>query len=1010
MTRYLFVLLANLLTFTCTLLELRAGEEAAASKLAPTSLRCEYLVDPLGIDARHPRLSWMLESSERAQVQSAYQVLVASDLEGLSKDRGDLWDSGKVPSASTTHIAYGGRPLASRMLCFWKIRAWDGGGKASAWSKPARWSMGLLEPTDWKAEWIGCEIPPDDAPDKPYLPAPHLRKEFSLASAPRRATIYATAAGVYELYLNGKRIGQDCFAPGWTEYSKRLYYQTYDVTGLLWDGKNVLGAILGDGWYGLHHGGRGTLRLRAQLEVELDDGKVETFATDASWKATHRGPVLHSDMYNGESYDARREMPGWSESGFDQSAWKAVICGLESKGTWTDVTDKVRAAVKEGGLSILASNAAFGDPIFGTAKALRVEYKLGDAKQTKTVPEGQTLEIKPAAGQKIVILKAEYGADARAAGIEKAVLQAYPGVPVRKTEEVKPVEVKEPKPGAFVFNLAQNFSGWVRLKARGDAGAKVTLRFAEMLQPDGNIYTTNLRGAKCTDTYILKGSGGEVWEPRFTFHGFQYVEVTGYPGRPGLDAITGVVVNSSAPFTSEFECSNPMLRKLFKNIVWGQRSNYLEVPTDCPQRDERLGWTGDAQAFIGTGAYNMDVAAFFTSWLITLNDTQRADGGYTDVAPRGGGVSAGWSDAGVICPWTIWRMYGDARVIEDHFDGMARWIAHCEKNSKGLLRPAEGYGDWLNVSAEMPKDVIATAYFGYSTKLLAEMARAVGRTQKALELDHLFERIKDAFNAAYVGADGRIKGDTQTTYLMALGFGLLPKEKEPAAVKYLLERIEERKRHLSTGFLGVNLLLPTLTKIGRLDLAYQLLQNETYPSWGYPVKHGATTIWERWDGWTAEKGFQDPGMNSFNHYAYGSCGQWMFSTMAGIDTDGPGFRRVLIRPRPGGGIQYTKASYDSICGKIATAWEDGGDALTVTVTIPANTTATVYIPAKAPESVTEGGKQASEAPGVKFLRMEGGPGKDSAAVFAIGSGTYRFVSAGWPRTSSEAKKANERRF
>jgi alpha-L-rhamnosidase len=430
-----------------------------------------------------------------------------------------------------------------------------------------------------------------------------------------------------------------------------------------------------------------------------------------------------------------------------------------------------------------------------------------------------------------------------------------------------------------------------------------------------------------------------------------------------------------------------MLNKLQQNIVWGQRSNYLEVPTDCPQRDERLGWTGDAQAFIGTGTYNQDLGAFFTSWLVTLNDSQRPDGGYTDVAPHGGGVSAGWSDAGVVCPWTLWRMYGDTAVIERHYAGMLRWIEHCEKDSKGLLRPAQGYGDWLNVGAELPKDVIATAYFAYSTRLLAQMARAVEKNDDAQRLEGLFGRIKAAFVAAYVSADGRVKGDTQTAYLMALAFDLLPAERRDAAARRLLEKIEERNWHLSTGFLGVNLLLPTLDALGKVDVAYRLLQNETYPSWGYPVRHGATTIWERWDGWTEEKGFQDPGMNSFNHYAYGSCGQWMFAAMAGIDTDGPGFERLLIRPRVGGGLTFVRASYDSIRGRIATGWELDGAALTLRVELPANTVATVFVPASDPLGVTEGGRPAAEAEGVTFVRSQPG-----AAVYHVGSGTYEFRS------------------
>jgi alpha-L-rhamnosidase len=975
-----------------------AAFPADPAHLRIARLRAEYRVNPLGIDAERPRLEWLLEADRRAEVQAAYQVLVASSEDRLARDEGDLWDSGKVVSDRTAQVEYAGKPLAPRTRCSWKVRVWDRDGNASAWSAPALWTMGIPR-SEWKARPIGCDIPRDAAPDRSYLPAPFLRKPFTAKAGLRRATVRATAAGVFELWVNGKRVGEDLFAPGWTEYGKRLYSFTYDVTDLLREGPNVLGAILGDGWYGLHHKGRGNLRLFAQLELEGADGSLEIIPTDTTWKATFRGPVLMSDIYQGESYDARREMARWSEPGFDDSSWAPASEGTKApEGTWADVTEKVRKAVKDGAVSIAASNANFGDPIYGTAKSLKVEYAIGGVKATKTVPENGKLEIGAPAGKALEILKALYGAESVAADVTAAEIEGYPGVPVRRAATVvTSAEPREAKPGVWVFDLKQNFTGWARLKVRGEAGTKVTLRFAEMLNPDGTIYTTNLRGAKCTDTYVLRGGGEEVWEPLFTFHGFRYVELTGYPGKPPADAVTGVVLCSDAPLASTFECSNPMLNQLQHNIVWGQRSNYLEVPTDCPQRDERLGWTGDAQAFIGTGLYNQDLAAFFTSWLVTLNDSQRADGGYTDVSPRGGGVSAGWSDAGIVCPWTLWKVYGDTRVIERHFAGMERWIEHCRANSKDLLRPADGYGDWLNIGAELPKDVIATAWFAYSTRLFAEMARTIGKTESAAKAEDLLGKIRAAFQKAYVTPDGRVKGDTQTAYLMALAYDLLPAEKRAAAAARLIAKIEERKWHLSTGFLGVNLLLPTLTSIDRLDVAYRLLQNETFPSWGYPVKHGATTIWERWDGWTEDKGFQDPGMNSFNHYAYGSCGQWMFASLAGIDAEEPGFGRIRIRPRvlgwpkkdPGVGkpIEWVKASYDSIRGRIATSWEDRGDTLVLKVAVPANASASVWVPALSADAVTESGKPLGEADGVKFLRMEEG-----AAVLRVGSGEYEFVS------------------
>jgi len=1043
-----------------------------SEKTMTKNLRCEYRAHPLGIDIANPRLSWVMEAPQRGQSQTAYQVLVAGSMDLLDRDKGNLWDSGKVLSDSSNQIEYQGRPLTSGQRCCWKVRIWDKDGKPSPWSKPAFWTMGLLEPGDWRAKWIGydadppardegytkidplnldgCnwvwfpgedgtknvpvgtryfrrtfEIPADrkiknarirliadnegtlyvngrlvqkfqgwtptytfditarvkpgqntlaiavenqgDAPnpaglggklfvefengehqklsidesfkaakkapegwlnpgfddsswasaksiakagDKPWGPVhkprlilpppPYLRTDFSVNKPVKRAVLYASALGLYELSINGSRVGSDYFTPGWTDYKKRAYYQTYEVTDLIASGRNAIGAILADGWYAgylgfgkkrEHYGDKP--RLLAQLEIEYADGTRDFVATDKSWKASY-GPHIESDFLMGETYDARMEMAGWDGPRFDNSKWQPVA-----------VTDKIEAEV-----------------------------------------------------------------------------QSYPGVTVRKIMEIKPIERTEPNQGVFVFDMGQNFAGWVRLNVKGEAGTKIVLRFAEMLNPDGTIYTTNLREARCTDTYTLAGNGPETFEPKFTFHGFRYVEVTGYPGTPSRDAITGIVLHSDTPVAGSFECSSPMVNQLFSNIVWSQRGNFIEIPTDCPQRDERLGWTGDAQIFIRTATYNMDVSAFFTKWLVDLEDAQTPEGAFPDVAPHkvamGSGVPA-WGDAGVICPWTIYEVYGDKRVLERHYDSMTRWIAYLKKNSKDLLRPAYGYGDWVSIGSNTPKDVIATAYFAYSTNLVSQAAAAIGKTDDAVEYAQLFRDIKAAFNKAYVAEDGKIKGETQTCYLLGLYFDLLPEAKRPAAARYLVEDLKKRDWHLSTGFVGLSYLLPTLTQTGNLDVAYRLLNQDTFPSWGYSIKNGATTIWERWDGWTDEKGFQDPGMNSFNHYSFGSVGRWMFNTVAGIDTEGPGYKKIRIEPKPGGGFTYTKASYDSIYGRIESNWKIKGDKFKLEVTIPPNTTATVHVPADDEQAVTAGG--------VRFLYAENGK-----AVFAVGSGSYQFES------------------
>ena len=703
---------------------------------------------------------------------------------------------------------------------------WDGAGDASPYSPLAVFETGLLEGSDWEGTWIsagkgpaGDLVPPsgDEYDDlaNGLAPSPYLRREFPLDKPVRRARMYATARGVYELYMNGNRVGNDVLAPGWTDYDRRIQYQTHDVTPLLAEGPNTLGAVLGDGWFagfiGFDPKHRGALygsrpQFLAQLDVEYEEGTTESLATDGSWSCS-KGPILYSDLLMGESYDARREMPGWTEPGFDDSGW--------------------------------------------------------------------------------------YGVEVEELGSTNLVAQPDEGI--RVTEELEALAVTEPESGRYDFDLGRNMVGWVRLRVAGEAGTRVTLRHAETLNPDGTIYTENLRSARQTDAYTLKGGGGEVYEPRFTFHGFRYVEVTGYPGEPRPGAITGRVVHSATPPSGSFECSSALVNELQENIVWGQRGNFLSVPTDCPQRDERLGWMGDAQVFVRTASFNMDVAAFFEKWMVDVQDAQSPEGAFPDVAPllRGSELidlrwgAPAWGDAGVIVPWTIYRTYGDTRIVERHYDAMARWMEYLHEANPDLIRKnrmGNNYGDWLSPKGDhTPKHLLATAYWAYDAKLMAEMAEATGRNEDAREYRDLNERIKAAFQEAYVFPDGRIERDTQTCYLLALHMGLLPEDLRSAAAEHLVRTIEREDWHLSTGFVGVGYLCPVLTEAGYTEVAYRLLENETYPSWGYTIKNGATTIWERWDGWTQESGFQSPNMNSFNHYSLGSVGEWLYRYVAGID-------------------------------------------------------------------------------------------------------------------------------
>ncbi len=898
-----------------------SSSDSGARELTPGYLRCEYRVDPLGADETSPRLSWIVESDRRNQIQTAYRILVASSPGVLAEDRGDLWDTGRVESGETINVVYEGERLESRMRCYWKVQVWDAEGRPSPWSEPAFWSMGLLGESDWQADWIGYDRPREAEPEEETLdltPARYVRTTFRSGKSVHRATAFVTALGLCDVYLNGARISEDYFNPGWTDYAKRVYYRTYDVTGMIRSGENTMGAVLADGWFSGylgwrqdvrdHYGSR--LRLRAQLHIEYTDGSEEVIASGPDWKAA-TGPLREVDLYMGEAYDARLEMEGWASPGFDDAGWESVDTGAD---------------------------------------------------------------VEPA-------------------------LQAHPGPPVRAVAEFTPVTITEPRRGAYVVDLGQIFSGVVRISVRGRPGQEITIRHAERLNPDGTIYTENLRGARATDYYICRGDGTETWSPRFTFHGFQYVELTGLSEPPTEETVTGIALTSDTPLAGTFECSEPMLNRLRQNIFWTQAANFIDIPTDCPQRDERLGWTGDAQVYVRAAAMNSDVQPFFTKWLVDLEDAQRADGQFPTVAPlkiSGDDGGPAWADAGVICPWTIYEVYEDKRLLARHYDSMKRFIEFCKGRSTPDLLPPEdfhAFGDWLNIQADTPHEVIYTAYFAWSTKLTARAAEVLGRMSEAAEYNTLFEGIRSAFNRAYVQEDGRILGDTQTCYVLALAFDLVEGDRREQAAEHLVSRIRERDWHLSTGFVGTKDLMLVLSKIGATDVAYRLLHNDTFPSWGFTVKQGATSIWERWDGWTPENGFQDPGMNSFAHYSFGAVYQWMVENIGGIRTDGPGYRQIIIAPRPDGRITWARVGYNSIRGPIRSQWRTEGLTLNLDVTIPANTTARIVIPTVDPGQVTESGKAVGEAEGVEGVSVEAG-----RVIVTVGSGTYHFACTGWTRT------------
>jgi alpha-L-rhamnosidase len=915
--------IAAVLVWTGTVAALFALGAQPETQLVVTGLRCEYKVDPLGIDVKKPRLSWELESAEKGVMQTSYEIRVADSEAGLTKGK-VIWESGKQESDASIQVEYGGPALESRRIYYWRVRVGDNHGHLSEWSHIARWEMGLLDAADWKANWITPNLVEDERKSNP---SPMLRREFALNSKKKleRARIYATAMGLYELSLNGKRVGDQYFTPGWTAYDFRYQYQTYDVTSELKKGENCLGAMLGDGWF------RGRLAwnnkrnsygkkvaLLAQLVITYADGTQEILGTDDKWKAA-TGAVLESDIYNGETYDARLEKTGWDEAGYRDAEWKGV-----------------------------------------------------------TVVDAP-----------------------------KAKLVAPAGPPVREIEEIKPVKVFKTPAGDTVLDMGQNMVGWMRFHLSAPAGTTVTLRHAEVLDRDGNFYTENLRSAKEAIRYTSKGAGTETFEPHFTFQGFRYVAVSGWPGEVKPEEFTGVVVHSAMARSGNFESSSALLNQLEHNIIWGQKGNFVDVPTDCPQRDERLGWTGDAEVFAPTASFNFDTAGFYTKWLRDVALDQEDDGAVPFVIPnvlshetrRGEAASAGWADVAVVVPWTMYQAFGDKRILEEQYPSMKGWVEYMRRTAgeSHLWKSGFSFGDWLafaTTNADYPgattdKDLIQTAYFARSTELLARTAQVLGKKEDASEYAGLEEKIRSAFQKEYVTPNGRLSSNTQTAYALALAFGLLPESRRAEAAARLAADVK-KFGHLTTGFLGTPVLCRALSDSGYLDEAYLLLNRTEYPSWLYPVTKGATTIWERWDGIKPDGSFQSASMNSFNHYAYGAIGEWMYQVIAGLKLDehAPGYKHVLIEPHPGGGLTHASASVESMYGRVASKWEISGGKLTVKLEVPANATATVRLPNARLEEVNEDGKALTGRSEIYHPRQAG-----DVTVVEVGSGKYVFESA-----------------
>lgn len=854
--------------------------------LKVVDLRADYQKNPSGI-VRAPRVGWKIESDRNNTVQKNYVIQVAAD----SYFSELLIDSGVVESGESVQASLN-MELTSSTRYFFRVRITDHFGEQSEWSAPAWFETALLTQAEWQAEFISAE--PENNAGK--SDGRYLRREFIVKKDVASATLYATALGLYELYINGNRVGDGRLTPGWTSYHKQLLYQTFDVTDLLQKGGNAVGALLGAGWY---KGDMGFKRCRnnygkrtallCQLKVRYTDGTESILTSDESWKGS-TSPITFSEIYDGECYDARLEEEGWNKPGFDDAHWFSV--------------DEVK--------------------------------------------------------------------------YDKSVLTAQTGCMVKEIETLPAKRLFRTPEGDLVLDFGQNLSGWVRFSVLGKQGDRVVLKHAEILDAAGNFYTENLRTAKETIIYTLKGGGAETFEPHFTFQGFRYVKIEEFPGEPAAENFTAVVLHSDMEPTGTFFCSNPELNQLQHNILWGMKGNFVDVPTDCPQRDERLGWTGDAQIFARTACWLMNTDLFYRKWLRDLREDQFQDGGVPFVVPdiltgimdddpisQGARVSAAWGDAAVIVPWTLYQCYGDRRVLEDQYESMKGWVEYIrgQAQDETLWNTGFQYGDWVALDARegsylgaTPNDLVATAYYAYSTGILAKTARVLNKNKDADSYAALYGRIVTAFQCEYFTPSGRLAAHTQTAHILALMFGLTPEVYRKRTVQTLLDLLEEHDGHLVTGFVGTPYFCHVLSRNGCTKQAYSLLLKDDFPSWLYQVKQGATTIWEHWDGLKPDGSMWSPDMNSFNHYAYGAVGDWLCRVSAGIEIDesAPGYKHFLLNPHIGGQLDFVTATCESPYGTIRSHWEVTGKDVVFAFTIPANTGATILLENAEAVPITDG--------------------------------------------------------
>ena len=912
-----------LATFTFGLMP--AGQAASTPPEAlvePADLRCEFRVDPLGVDSAQPRLSWRLEVADpatRGISQTACQILVASSLERLARDEGDLWDTGQCKSDRCILVPFGGKPLRSSQACHWKVRVWTAGSPPSPWSKPACWTMGLLTPGDWQARWIGS--PPDAAGPAPASLL--LRREFPVRPGLARAVVHVTGLGHYELFLNGRRVGEDLLAPGWTDYRKTILYDTFDVTARLRAGANAAGIVLGNGMYrslggrySKFTGSMGPQKAIAHLRLEYADGTVEIVGTDDTWRASP-GPITFSDPYGGEDYDARRAPGRWDEPGFDAAGWSPAA-------------------------------------------------------------------IIPDSG-------------ARLAGLSESA------PPVRAFEALVPVSARELSPGVTVYDLGQNTSLMPRLAVRGPTGSAVRITPSELIKPDGEINDT-MCGGKAFWTYTLAGEGAETWFPQFFYRGARYLRVECSPapggaGRPMIDSLEGVVVHGASPQAGEFSCSSELFNRTHCLVHWAQLSNLVSLLSDCPTR-EKLGWLEQYHLNGPALRYEWDLGALYTKCLGDIADAQAPDGMVPSIAPEyvrfGGDGDANpfrnspeWGSACILSPWQQYQFEGDPDLLRRHYETMKRYVAYLGTKAQGHLLDF-GLGDWYDIgprppgpSQLTPRAFTATAFYQHDAATLARIARVLNRSDDAWAYSALAEHIRLAINRAFFNpATNQYASGSQCANSVALVMGLADEARHEAILANLVRDVEARG--LTAGDVGYRYLLRALADGGRSDVIFTLNHQSEKPGYGYQLAHGATSLTEAWDA--------RPG-SSQNHFMLGQINEWFYHDLAGIqpDPDGPGFRRIVIKPAIVGDLTWVKAGYATPHGRILSVWRREGARLALELTIPANTTATIFMPTTDPASVKEGGRPVARVASIRAL-----PAQPGAAVFSVGSGRYTFSSVFTP--------------